>query len=224
MPYRLPDQEQSLVVCIDFESVFVHFEERYKQCLTYALGREVTSKELLDLWDGSLPDPDEALATAIKINHDDQWSIPPIAEGAADLVAELDRLDCNVFMILRVDHEFSKGRENLLRQLSVGPKNVICVGRDATSETIINALKEIGAEAFLGGAWDIGSDCQGGVNTSIVEACASIDGLLTVLLDDSDEPVKSLVDGVETIAFIMDFPLLVWERMRQANKVSLLGD
>lgn len=219
MPYSLQDKKR-FVVAIDFESVLVHFEERYKQCLTYALGREIATDEL---WDKNLPDG--ALAAAIKIHHSDQWSIPPLAEGAAGLIAELERLSCDVQVILRVDPEFRNGRENLLRQIFVVPEQVICIGHDVTHEAVIDVLREIGAEAFLGGAWDIGAPHQGGVNASIVEACASIDGMLTVLLDDSDgDPVRSPVDGVETIGDIMDFPLLVWEKMRQANRVSLLWD
>jgi hypothetical protein len=212
------DEDRRFVVVLDFESLLMDFDQRHKQCLSLVLGRDATQIEL----DEGKNVPEDTIKAGEKINSLDQWTVPALAKHAKCLIDELHRLGCDVWVITRVDPIFHEGRERALSGL-VRPERVMCVGRGASPELIVDMLLRIGTEAYLGSIWEYGYDKLGEPSATVAAKYANTDHALSALLDDSDGEMDAFVDGATTLSNVMDFPLLVWEKLRQANLVYYYG-
>ncbi|MBU2767109.1 hypothetical protein HAP94_13090 [Acidithiobacillus ferrivorans] len=212
------DEERRFVVVLDFESVLMDYDHRYKQCLSLALGRDATQIEM----DEGKNVPENTMKAGEMINSLDQWTVPVLAKYAKCLIDELHRMGCDVWVITSVDPIFHEGREHALSGL-IRPEQVMCVGRGATPELIVDILLRIGTEAYLGSVWEYGYGKLGGPSVTVAAKYANTDHALSALLDESDDDMDAFVNGATTLSDVMDFPLLVWEKLRQANLVYYYG-
>ena len=216
MPFYESETTTPFVVALDFEGVLMDYDQRRLRCLCLALGRnEMTEQETYDL-------PESIEDAASRISRLDQWTVPVLAEYAIPLINELSRLGCDVRVITHVD-PMAQGTRSLALSKLVEPECILCTGSDTSPESIVDLLLRMGVDAYLGGAWEYGygkAECPG---AAVAQRYATVGNAASALLEDSESDMDLFIDGVTTLCDAMDFPLFVWEKMRQTKLAYYYG-
>ena len=148
----------------------------------------LTGKEFDDVW---------------RAFHEEQWARLPLYDHAHDLVYSLEDMGCEIWAVTSINPDFTESRAVSLDGF-IPAGRILCVGYNAPAMAKVQAIRQLGAVAFL-------DDHPVNINSAVGHTL-----LPTLLYQGVETPEPDMVTVIDDA---MDFPVLVEEMLRRTGRM-----